>query len=99
MQERRRFNRCRLEQKAKILTEDSREEKGTLLDVSVGGMRVLLNKKVELGSRLSGQFKIIPHLGPFYVQGVVAWVKPVKEQDAQRWEIGVKFTKVNTIPE
>jgi c-di-GMP-binding flagellar brake protein YcgR len=98
MQERRRFNRCKLEQKAKVSMEANREERGMLLDVSVGGMRILLNRKVELGSQLSGEFKIIPHLGPFYVRGVVAWTKAVNQKGSNLWEVGVKFTKVNTIP-
>ncbi|MFH1338433.1 MAG: PilZ domain-containing protein [Candidatus Omnitrophota bacterium] len=98
MQERRKFNRCKLEQKAKVSTEADREERGMLLDVSVGGMRIMLSKKVEVGSRLTGQFKIIPHLGPFYVQGIVAWIRAVKDQGAPYWEVGVKFNKVSTIP-
>ena len=77
--------------------ESNGEERGMLLDVSVGGMRILLNRKVELGSQLSGEFKIIPHLGPFYVWGVVAWTKA--EKGSNLWEVGVKFTKINTIPD
>jgi len=86
-----------LEQEAKVSMESNGEERGMLLDVSVGGMRILLNRKVELGSQLSGEFKIIPHLGPFYVWGVVAWTKA--EKGSNLWEVGVKFTKINTIPD
>lgn len=99
MQERRRFNRCRLEQKARVSTEVDREERGMLLDVSVGGMKILLGKKVEVGSRLTGQFKIIPHLGPFYVQGIVTWIRMARDQRPPCWEAGVKFTKVSTVPD
>lgn len=98
MQERRRFNRCKLEQKAKISHSPNKQEKGLLLDIAMGGMRILLDGKAELGSQLFGQFKIVPYLGPFYVKGVVAWTKRVKDAGASYWEVGVKFTKVSTIP-
>jgi c-di-GMP-binding flagellar brake protein YcgR len=98
MQERRRFNRCKVEQKARISHLPNKQEKGLLLDVAMGGMKVLLDEKAELGSQLLGQFKIVPYLGPFYIKGVVAWAKQVEDRGASHWEVGVKFTKVSTIP-
>lgn len=97
MEERRKFGRCKLEQKAKIATEESQDEKGTLIDISTGGMKLVLNKQLKVGSRLTGSFKIVPYLGPFYVQGDVIWVKPKKQGNSRCWEVGVRFNKVSTI--
>ena len=98
MQEKRKFNRCKLDQKSKLSTEANPDEQGLLVDVSAGGMKILLNHDVKLGSKLSGQFKISPHLGPFYIAGVVVWKKRAESGLASGWEVGIKFTKVNTIP-
>jgi len=98
MQEKRKFNRCKMEQKARISTDVSQDKKGLLVDISTGGMRILLDSQVKIGSQLSGQFKIVPYLGPFYVKGLVVWTRPTKDTPTPRWEVGVKFTKVSTIP-
>ena len=98
MEERRKFGRCEVEQNAEIAAEESQDEKGTLIDISTGGMKLVLNKQLKVGSRLSGSFKIVPYLGPFYVQGDVIWAKPKKQGNSRCWEVGVRFSKVKTIP-
>lgn len=78
--------------------EEGRQEEVMLLDISPGGMRVLLNDDINVGSSISGQFKIIPDGGPFYVQGEVIWVRPVVDKiKHSSFEVGIKFTKVSTI--
>jgi c-di-GMP-binding flagellar brake protein YcgR len=74
-------------------------EEGFLVDISPGGMKVLLEDDVKSGTEISGQFRILPNAGPFYVKGVVTWVKPLKEKKGSaNYEVGVKFLKINTIP-
>jgi hypothetical protein len=60
-------------------------------------MKVLLNKEVSPGSKLTGQFKIVPYIDPFYIQGEVIWIKPAKD-GAAGCEVGVRFTSVRTTP-
>lgn len=100
MQEKRKFSRCRIKEKALIKKEDNREVEGFVLDVSMGGMRVLLDKPIKIGSKLSGQFKIVHYLGPFFVQGEVVWSKSTTDSKGNPcgYAIGAKFTKVSTIP-
>lgn len=98
MRERRKFNRLKSLDKA-LLQEKNRSEQGQLLDISPGGMRILLNNDIKVGSSISGEFKIIPKSGSFYVRGEVIWVKPVSEKPKpDSFEIGIKFCKVSTIP-
>lgn len=98
MKEKRKFNRLESKDKAFLSKEEGQTEEGTLLDVSPQGMRVLLNNAIKAGTLISGNFKIIPHSGHFYVQGEVIWAKPAGEKTKNpSYEVGIKFTKVSTI--
>jgi Tfp pilus assembly protein PilZ len=97
MQERRRFDRLETKEKASLNKEGAESEQGQLLDISPGGMRIILEKESSVGSLISGQFKILPNAGPFYVKGEVAWVKPAGER-ARAVEVGIKFNKISAIP-
>jgi Tfp pilus assembly protein PilZ len=99
MLEKRRFSRLQAKEKVFWRKEEDLQQEVLLLDVSPGGMRILLNDKINLGSRISGQFEIIPNLGHFYVQGEVIWVKPAVDKTKHTgFEVGIKFTRVSTIP-
>ncbi len=99
MRERRKFSRLRSQEKA-LLQEKSRLEEGQLLDISPGGMRILLSNNIKVGSAISGEFKIIPKSGgPFYVRGEVIWARPAGEKEKpDSFEVGIKFCKVSTVP-
>jgi hypothetical protein len=99
MKERRKYTRLATKGKTALNKDGKEPEEGFLLDISPGGMRILLDSKTQVGSVISGQFKIIPHIGPFYVKGEVTWINPLNDpQDSNRFEVGVKFNKVSTIP-
>jgi len=98
MQERRKFSRWQTKEKVHLDREEGREET-SLLDISPGGMRVLLDSKVKIGSSILGKFKIIAGQEPFYVRGEVIWVKSVVDKANRRcYEVGVRFDKVSTTP-
>ncbi len=99
MKEKRKFSRISSHDKA-VLQEENGSCEARLLDLSPGGMKVLLNNKIRIGSHISGAFKIIPDSGgPFYVSGEVVWVKPSgKKPEPASFEVGIKFCKVSTIP-
>ena len=99
MVEKRRFGRLPAKEKVFLRKEEDLQQKVLLLDVSLGGMRILLDNKIDVGSPISGQFEIIPNLGHFYIQGEVIWVKPTVDNPKHSgFEVGIKFTKVSTIP-
>ncbi|MCK9594565.1 MAG: PilZ domain-containing protein [Candidatus Omnitrophica bacterium] len=100
MKERRRYTRLATKGKTSLNKDGKDAEEGFLMDISPGGMRILLESQTRVGSVISGQFKIIPHIGPFYVKGEVAWINPLKDaqNNSNRFEVGVKFNKVSTIP-
>ncbi|MCX7927468.1 MAG: PilZ domain-containing protein [Candidatus Omnitrophica bacterium] len=73
------------------------KEKIELLDISLGGMRILSSRQLALGMSVEGQFSIIPNSRPFYIKGIVTWLKPSGLRNAC-YEIGIKFTDISTIP-
>lgn len=99
MREKRKFSRLKSQDKA-FLKEKDRAEEGKLLDISPGGMRILLSNNIKVGSAISGEFKIIPKSGgTFYVQGEVVWAKQASEKSSpDSFEVGIKFRKVSTVP-
>jgi hypothetical protein len=95
--ERRQHKRVVINEKASLHKDNDRE--CFLIDISPGGMKVLLENEVTTGDTISGQFKILPNCGPFYVKGVVTWIRPIKDKtENANYAIGIKFTQVNTIP-
>ena len=96
MDERRKHKRLQMAERTSLNKSDASEQ-CFLVDISPGGMKVQLEKEIKIGDPVSGQFKILPKAGPFYVKGTVTWVRKIKEAGAN-YEIGVRFTKINTIP-
>lgn len=98
MEERRKFRRSDAKEKALLHGKETKHESSLLIDISSGGMRILSDNHIKIGSSVSGQFKIMPHMGNFYVSGEVVWAKPTKEPHHNAYEVGIKFTKISTIP-
>lgn len=100
MDERRKFRRTPAKEKALLQSKEHHsKQESQVIDVSSGGMRILSDTPLKAGTMLSGQFKIMPTLGNFYIAAEVMWVKPkIGEVDKPLYEIGVKFNKVSTIP-
>jgi hypothetical protein len=95
MDEKRKFDRWSWQGKDKaVVCCDGSESQVNLLDVSTGGMKVCLSKSLGLGAAISGEFKILPQLGLFFVRGKV--VREVKKGNI--FETGIEFDKVSTVP-
>jgi len=70
------------------------KEEASIIDVSTGGMKVVLAHPVDSGAEVTGEFRVLPFMGPFFVKGKV---NRVAEIDGQ-WELGISFDKVSTCP-
>jgi len=68
------------------------KDKGQIIDVSAGGMRVNMHKPVNVGETVYGQFKVMDF--PYYVKGHVNRVMV----RGQEWEVAISFDKVSSIP-
>lgn len=95
MEEKRRHNRWRIENKKAVLKEH-KEDEVPLVDVSTGGMKVLLKENIPLGSKITGQFNISSKLGTYFIEGKVVWAKQRTKET--NYEVGIQFQKINTIP-
>ncbi|MDD5669322.1 MAG: PilZ domain-containing protein, partial [Candidatus Omnitrophica bacterium] len=71
MEEKRKHKRLGTRESASLLGGDGSEHHVSVHDVSLGGMRILLGSELKLGTKISGRFKILPKIGPFYVTGQV----------------------------
>ena len=99
MLEKRKANRRPTSEETLLSKDDGQKTGVKLVDISLGGMRVLMNENLKTGSILLGQFNILPNCGPFYIKGEVAWSKPCHEKNhPYKFEIGIRFAKINTIP-
>jgi hypothetical protein len=94
MQERRKTNRLPRQEKT-FVEKDSGKREVTLLDISLGGMRIQLDEELKIGTVLTLKINIMPHAGAFYVRGAVSWVRVC---DPGHFETGITFTKISTIP-
>ncbi|HRZ14245.1 MAG TPA: PilZ domain-containing protein [Candidatus Omnitrophota bacterium] len=98
MQERRKHKRLAKNETAFFDTETSSRHQATILDISLGGMRIGLDKHMAVGTILAGQFKILPQAGAFHIRGQVSWVRPAAADASNTFEIGIKFTKISAAP-
>ncbi|MFH1247546.1 MAG: PilZ domain-containing protein [Candidatus Omnitrophota bacterium] len=100
MKEKRKFTRMGAQERKFLQKQGNTTQEIKLLDVSPGGMRILLdNNNLKVGSSIYGQFQILPSWGNFYVCGEVVWVKPSDENKKEdNFIVGVKFNKVSTVP-
>lgn len=89
MIEKRKFKRLVTKEKTSLQSKEGKEE-GLVVDISSGGMCILLDRHIAVGTLISGQFRILPSSKPFYVTGEVVWSKGK--------EVGIKFSRVSTIP-
>ncbi|MFA6217900.1 MAG: PilZ domain-containing protein [Candidatus Omnitrophota bacterium] len=96
MEERRKHSRWNIENKKATLGKGHEKKEVPIADLSSGGMRVFLNETVPIGSKVTGEFKVTPQFGTYFVEGKVIWVKESSKQSSSH-EIGVKFEKINTI--
>ena len=99
MHEKRKSRRLTTNEESFLAKDDGQKTEVKLVDLSLGGMRVLLNEDLKIGTALLGEFNILPRIGPFYIKGEVVWNKPCQEKKhSYRVEVGIKFTRINTIP-
>ena len=99
MLEKRKSNRLPKCEETFLSKDDGQETGVKLIDISLGGMKVLMNEDLKPGCVLLGQLHILPKTGPFYIRGEVSWSKPCQGKGhSYRFEIGIKFTRINTVP-
>jgi c-di-GMP-binding flagellar brake protein YcgR len=98
MKEKRKFTRFETKDASSLETKTGKQ-KTLLVDISLGGMHILLDNEIKAGDPISGEFTIKPNAKPFYVTGEVAWVKPQSDKLKKgNFQAGIKFTHVSTLP-
>lgn len=96
MEERRKYNRWRVEHKKAVLKDTSGMQEVPLIDLSSGGMKVILPYDIPLSTNLDGEFRVMPSIGTYLIRGKVVWTKP-REQAEKQYDVGIEFEKINTV--
>lgn len=94
MSEKRKFNRWDLEQEKAFINMNGDQKEVEILDISIGGMRIETDAAVNQDSEVTGEFRVLPNIGSFFVKGKVVWVV----KSAHGFESGIQFEKVSTVP-
>ncbi len=91
----REFFRCDVEADINAFCLDDPKKKfsGTTIDISRGGMRIILNQEVLSGARLHLDFKLPGVRHDLDLDVKVVWVKKTEQVD--KFEIGIIFSKLN----
>jgi len=92
MEEKRRFNRWDWDNKAYVGLKGKKEEV-KVIDISIGGMRIITDTALDRTESFKGEFKILPNMEPFFIKGKVIWTQP----KGGLFESGIVFDKVSTI--
>jgi len=63
-------------------------------NISAGGLRVLTDTRLDIGSKLNIEVNIPRSLRPYYAQGEVVWLKEIKDNGDKKFDMGVKFLRI-----
>ncbi len=94
MEEKRKHSRWKIEGKKAVIKE-YKEKEVPLIDLSTGGMRLLLREGVPVGSKIAGHFDVSPRLGSYFIDGKVIWTQ--ERTNDNNYDVGVQFEKISTI--
>jgi hypothetical protein len=96
LEERRNHSRLRIENRKATLRHSNGAREVPLLDLSNGGMKIMLDDNPALGSKIIGEFRVMPQLGPYFFQGKVSWTRIIPQ--GNKYEVGVAFERIHTTP-
>ncbi len=63
-------------------------------NISAGGLRVVTDTRLDIGSKLNIEVNIPRSLRPYYAQGEVVWLKEIKDSGDKKFDMGVKFLRI-----
>ena len=96
MEERRKYARLKREMPVRNRPKESRNIEQTMArDISMGGMRITTNSKLEVGTKLNIEVNISDSVKPYYAMGEVVWLKKNESAD-NTFDMGIKFIRIVT---
>ncbi len=97
MQEKRKFNRLYTKGAKKIFIrcEGGREEESLLIDIGANGMKISLDRPLDMGCKVQADLQILIKRDIYHVEGPVIRVV----QKDKHWETVIRFDKIETLPQ
>ncbi|MFH1776406.1 MAG: PilZ domain-containing protein [Candidatus Omnitrophota bacterium] len=95
MQEKRKYRRL----EESVVVKHKMQESGNKgsspgKNISAGGVRLTTVHDIHVGTKLELELNIPNNFRPFYALGEVIWVKKITVEKEERYDIGIKFTKL-----
>jgi len=93
-QERRKYLRLEAPIDLRIITEDKRVDKASIINLSPLGLRFESKEKVEDGQMLDLTLILPKAKNPVHIQGKVVWHKKTSLEDNANYDMGCEFTRI-----
>ena len=96
MGERRKYVRLpvSLEIECSLEGEEGEVKKAQVKDITIGGVRIILDKQYQPGANLLLKIFLLPELEPIILKGRIVWQTKVQKNDTVYFETGVEFTDI-----
>ena len=96
MGERRKYVRLpvSLEIECSLEGEENEVKKAQVKDITIGGVRIILDKQYQPGANLLLKIFLLPELEPIILKGRIVWQTKVQKNDTVYFETGVEFTDI-----
>ncbi len=96
MREKRRFIRFDIALKVNYIVQKQTklEKTGITKDVSVGGLQLLTEDRLETGNKLELKMTIPNALNPVHLNGIVLWTKEISQGNVPSYSAGIEFGKI-----
>jgi c-di-GMP-binding flagellar brake protein YcgR len=98
-EEKRNFPRLdtRVEVKYRVLLEPEKRSSAESIDLSMGGLRIVLTQSLKIGTLMELEVKVPEYALPIYAMGRVAWIEtvPVGEISGGNYETGIEFLRLD----
>jgi len=64
-------------------------------DISIGGIKIPINKLIQKGAKLTMEIKLPDEETPITAQGQIMWVKNLSDNPHGDVDAGIKFSKID----
>ncbi|OQX86646.1 MAG: hypothetical protein B6D55_05540, partial [Candidatus Omnitrophica bacterium 4484_70.2] len=83
-----------LEIECSLEGEEGEVKKAQVKDITIGGVRIILDKQYQPGANLLLKIFLLPELEPIILKGRIVWQTKVQKNDTVYFETGVEFTDI-----
>lgn len=97
MREKRSYSRLNIPMEIVCIFHENKEDKlyGVGQDISLNGVRILIDRKLNVGTVLELEVTTTSFTEPIIVLAEIVWQQAKNRENSNHYETGLKFTKIN----